>query len=232
MTHNSALHWLPPLVAAGLPVPRTRVVPFEAEDLFPILDGGDARPGFQIESVVAAAAEIGAPCFLRTDLTSAKHSGPSAYKIADLGSSSVGRAIYATFEDSVSKLLECMPRAFLVREWLDLPAPFTAFDGHPIAREHRILVEFGRVRGFFYWPRAAFENQLDERPEDFEALYATLSAPLSPAEAASMEEMAREAVQAIGHGDWSVDFARDASGKLWLIDMALAEASWKPPSLT
>jgi len=40
--------------------------------------------------------------------------------------------------------------------------------------------------------------------------------------------MALRAVRAVGKGSWSVDFALDANGKWWLIDMALAADSWHP----
>jgi len=40
--------------------------------------------------------------------------------------------------------------------------------------------------------------------------------------------MAIEAAK-VCDGRWSVDFARDRSGKWWLIDMALMAASWHWP---
>lgn len=229
LSKNSALFWLPSLLETDeLPVPRTEVIKFMPEDLFPILE--DAPPGlsFSIEDVRDAVNRIGTPCFLRTDLASAKHCGPSAYRINSSANDDLWRTVFQTFEDNCTKFMQEMPQAFLVREWLTLPAPFTAFDGHPVAREWRLFVENTGVTACFYWPRASIERRLDAPPTDWETQYRHLARVLEHAEFQELEAYARRSVDLIGGDEWSVDFAQDANGKWWLIDMALAAHSWRP----
>ena len=134
---NSALIWLPKIAAAGLPVPRTEIVPFEVnEELYKIFDGKQSTTFDELAIKISKASEIiGYPVFLRTDESSAKHDGVSSYRIN--GPKDVKHCMYATLEDNEIKGLE--PTAFLVREWLELDSLFTAFGGHAIAREWRFF---------------------------------------------------------------------------------------------
>jgi hypothetical protein len=72
-------YWFPKLVAAGIPVPRTKIVkmPIEAQKvIWGWFDGeeGDGAEKPFFEELSLATLDIGFPCFLRTDHTSAKHS--------------------------------------------------------------------------------------------------------------------------------------------------------------
>jgi hypothetical protein len=229
LSKNSALFWLPRILRVHKElVPLTEIVPFSPEDLFPLLDSEPHGPGFSIEAMRTAAERIGVPAFVRTDLASAKHVGPSAYRLDSLGDEDLWRVVCQTFEDVCTKLLEAPPQAFLVRQWLELPAPFTAFDGHPIAREWRLFVENSGVTAHFYWPKAALASRLDHPTLDWEAQHADLARPLSREEFEQLEAWARWAVASVDGDEWSVDFAQDVRGRWWLIDMALAEQSWRP----
>lgn len=224
-TRNSALFWLPPLLEAHPDrVPKTEIFEFSSTDLFPMLDGEEPLPGFSLKRFRRAAIRVGCPLFVRTDLASAKHAGPSAYRLNSLDPKALWAVIYQTFEDNCLKMMEDHPRAFLLREWLDLDASFTAFGGHPIAREWRFFVEQEGVSAFFYWPKEALQGHT----EDDLSTYGHLARPLCPTEKDQLTRWAQEAAHAVGGGEWSVDFAQDRKGRWWLIDMALAEASWRP----
>jgi hypothetical protein len=225
---NSALVWCPPLLAAGLPVPRTEFVGFEPEQLWPTCDGQAALDSFPMPEIEKACERIGYPVFIRTDLSSAKHSGPEAYRAnskADLW-----RCCCLTFEDNALKDIASFARAFMVREWLDLPAGFTCFSGHPISREWRFFAHQTAVLcEHFYWPEDAFESYAEwskEMPGNWRGILRAQSKP--PDDLVVLRSMALKACQAIGKGTWSADFAADRSGKWWLTDMATAESSWHP----
>ena len=220
---ESALIWFPAILAAGLPVPRTEMILFNHESLWPVLDGKEAQ-GFPMEQLKRSCLDIGYPVFLRTDLSSAKHDGPISYRAKS--EEDLWRCVVRTFEDNAIKDIACFTRAFMVREFLDLPAPFTAFRGHPIAREWRLFASQSQVVcEHFYWPEEAFEGGWASVKEWREMLKG-LSSP--PPELNELREMALQATQAIGQGEWSVDFAQDRAGKWWLIDMAVARKSWHP----
>ena len=64
-----------------------------------------------------------------------------------------------TFEDNVLKGIADATSAFLVREFLEIPAAFEAFGGLPIGREWRFFADQESVLcRHFYWPEAAFEG--------------------------------------------------------------------------
>ena len=226
---NSALIWLPKIIEAGLPVPRTEIVPYCHDLVMPIFDGKESAELDRLEGAVKDAGEkIGYPVFIRSDLTSAKHSGPKSYRAND--AADVGRVIVATVEDNELKTWldpRGGPQAILVREFLILPAPFTAFHGLPISREWRFFADLERIHcSHPYWPEGPLEGQ-PGLPENWRELLAELQQPSIQHKA--LEGMAVQAAAACGGGVWSMDFAQDASGKWWLIDMAVAGDSWHWP---
>jgi hypothetical protein len=140
---NSALVWLPAIVDAGLPVPRTEVIRFSPPALYPILDGEKPEDDFSIKELQDACQRIGYPAFLRTDLSSAKHDGPRAYRVNSV--EDLWRCVYLTFESNALKDLSDICQAFLVREFITIPPTFTAFAGLPIGREWRIFADQNAV---------------------------------------------------------------------------------------
>lgn len=230
----SALVWLPPLVEAGLPVPRTEIVPYDHLHIIAMLeDFALEDEGEQWHRVVMKAREaaerIGYPVFIRNDLTSAKHEGPRAYRASE--PADVARVLSENAEDAEMKLWPAgpFPEAFLVREWLDLEAPFRAFGGHPIAREWRFFVrrdESGCAH--FYWThdaiRDADDPEWERRLEELSGATAEIMNVVHP-----LARRAKRALDAVvPRGEWSIDFAKDTSGKWWLIDAAPADQSWHP----
>ena len=114
MNPNSALTWLPLIQAAGLPVPRTEIVRYDPQDLFPTLDGEMYGDGFPLDDLRAACERIGFPVFLRTDLSSAKHTGKRAWLVEN--QDGLIQSVFATFEDNELKWLGGATQAFLLRE--------------------------------------------------------------------------------------------------------------------
>lgn len=226
MNPNSALIWLPPIQDAGLPVPRTEIVRYNPRDLFPTLEGQKYEDGFPLDNLRQACERIGFPVFLRSDLSSAKHSGHKAWKVENqddlLGS------ICRTFEDNELKWIAGETQAFLIREYLPLKHSFTTFNGLPIARERRYFVDQdGPLCSHPYWPVDAFERQ-HNLPDNWEESLAELSKLPNANDMDMLNSLSKKAVRAIGQGEWSVDWAQDINGKWWLLDMATAAKSWHP----
>jgi hypothetical protein len=226
MNRNSALRWFPAIEAAGLPVPRTLMVPYNHYDILPIFDGEASAEFIRLQSEVEAAAlKVGVPAFLRTDLSSAKHSGPEAYCITD--AAACGEQLYTTLEDAEIKFFmqRAGPEAMMVREFLLLDAPFTAFRGLPIAREWRIFADETHVICKHpYWPADALEDHIS-----VEGWREQLSEMHIWPKCEGLMTMAVTAAKACGGKAWSVDFACDVAGKWWLIDMATMADSYHWP---
>lgn len=230
MNQNSALIWLPKIVEAGLPTPRTEIVHYDHRDVCHPFDGCDVSKIGDLEAkVIVALRNVGYPAFIRSDLSSAKHEGPDAYRIDDR--EGIAPALFRTIEDNESKFwLEPSthgPKAILVREWLDLDGAFTAFCGHLIAREWRFFATNKEVLCFHpYWPEDAIEFFGLDEPEGWrEQLRKTHEIPENLND---LKRMAIAAATAYGQTA-SVDFAMDKSGKWWLTDMATAGDSWHWP---
>jgi hypothetical protein len=226
---SSALYWLPRITSV-LPewVPRTEIIPYDHIAAVCMLEG-QAWAGWPkiLASVADAAKSIGYPVFIRSDLASAKHSGPSAYRATD--ESELSRVLGATVEDNELKFwLEGGCDAFMVREFLTLEAPFVAFHGLPIAREWRLFANASEiVCAHPYWPADVLKFDGDE-PTGWQEQLATTHE--QPQEWQLLCDTAMAAARACELDTaWSVDFARDVNGKWWLIDMALMNRSWHWP---
>lgn len=228
---NSTLIWLPiveqpGILPIGISSPRTEVIMYNHRLAVSFLEVDDGSLNLLIATIRKACDKIGYPCFLRTDLASAKHDGPNAYRIDS--PDQIPNRIFRTVEDSEMKfwLERCGPQAFLVREFLNLDAPFTAFHGLPIAREWRIFADENKVLcAHPYWPEAALDGHVRE-PSDWKYLLMNMHKP--PAAIKDLYTAAISVAHAIG-GAWSVDFAMDKKGHWWLIDCATAEDSWHWP---
>jgi len=228
---SSACYWLPKARSHKLLVPSTRFVNVPSDYLAVV--GGDEhiRPDTArhwsdaISRIHAAAMTIGGyPVFLRTDLASAKHSGPAAYRIEKR--ERIDPAMRETLEDNELKWLN--PYAFLVRKWLNLEFAFVAFDGHPIAREWRFFATKDRiVCRHFYWPEDSirFYHGIIE-PAGWKAALAHFSSEAPPSE---LDAVALKFAAVCDRASmWSVDFAKARDGKWWFIDAAVAEDSAHP----
>jgi hypothetical protein len=224
----SLAYWFPSVEAAGVPVPRTEIVQTSVP-LTNWLDG-ESVPGVSgfLVALEAAIGRIGgAPCFLRTGHGSGKHRWRKTCYLSDS----------TLLLDNVARLVEWshgvdmlgLPTdVWVARELIDADPVFHAFEGMPITREFRLFVEGGEVTHLQpYWPPAAIERP-DE--EDWAERLAAISS-ISPQGVKELSLMAVTAVDSIERGGgWSVDFLQGNDGQWWLIDMALAERSfrWNP----
>ena len=232
MTNDSALHWLPRITALGLPVPRTHVIALDYQKMYPIFDGQPCSAFTKlIADVQDYCAKRGTPLFVRTDLSSAKHSGPKGYLLD--GKNNVGQVLFNLLEDSEMKMfMGPQPQALLLREFLELEHKFTAFHGLPIAREWRLFAGAETCHcAHQYWPLEAIGETLPNAPRAWVRRKLQEYSEWLP-EMDVLKDMAVQAARACAEGtpvaSWSVDFARDVSGKWWLIDISTARHSWHP----
>lgn len=221
--------WLPKIQDAGLPTPKTEIIAYEHRSVIEVFDKPDL-PEFAtlIENISLACNRIGYPIFIRTDLSSAKHDGPMAYR-AD-SDSDVSRVLFKTLEDNELKfwLDPSPPKAFLVRQWLNLDSPFVAFGGHAIAREWRFFADGEKVRCFHpYWPEDSIRFFGIPEPSGWRlALKRLHKIPLNIDD---LKELAIKSADLYGCFA-SVDIAMDELGTWWITDMATAEDSYHWPS--
>ena len=232
MIYDSALHWLPRIIALGLPVPRTHVIALNYQKMYAIFDGWRCSAFTKLIADVDDYCSRRGPLFVRTDLSSAKHSGPKGYLLD--GRNSTGRVLFNLLEDSEMKFfMGPQPQVLLLREFLELEHQFTAFHGLPIAREWRLFADAEKCHCWHqYWPQKALEGHVDEGLgakwwQELLWKYGSWHPEMD-----ALWGMAVQAARACAEGTpvkcWSVDFARDVSGKWHLIDMATAAHSWHP----
>ena len=244
---NSMLFWWRYVV--GLPVPKPRTVIIEIEDrtvdlMFKCLDEdveACREASREIKSLIEllddCVKEVGGyPVFMRTDQTSCKHY-------------SLRNPVYRVekkedFAKLFTLIVEChemasvavfgppRPRAVAIREWLDIDTWTDLLPGFYKNVEVRVIAEKGRVTDiwpYYHWSglEEHFRDRVDLKKlrQDYLSKYvATVSRELGKiAEYASIIARAGE----LASYSWSIDFAR-VNGEWYFIDMALAEASWKP----
>ena len=230
---NCLSFWFPKIEAAGLPVPRTRIVrmPHKAQKAWwagvdnetPAPSEVAAWNGFTDEIASAAEAVGGYPCFLRTGHTSGKHGWSRTCHLASRAD--IASHVSAVIEYSEMAGLIGPPwDVWAVRELLPTVPIATCprYRDMPVCREFRFFVEDGRVRCWHpYWPREALERgHADLSDAQYEAL-CRLDDP-DP-----LIALASHAGQAVG-GAWSVDLLDTTRGWV-LIDMAEAGKSWHWP---
>lgn len=228
-------YWFPLIEAAGLPVPKTRIIHLENDDLVRAFDGEEPTclPGL-IAQIRDAAAEVGgAPFFLRTDFTSGKHDWEQTCFVDDVekvGSHVIELAEYSHLVD----LMGLPTDTWVVREMLNTRPLFTAFHGSmPITREFRFFVRDGAIDHVqAYWPAAAFKDQRiathDGTPWCGMPWRQRLAAAskISGRERAELSRMTKAANAAVP-GFWSVDWLETVDRGFVLIDMAEGEKSYR-----
>ena len=216
--NSSMTYWWPLVQDCGVPMPRTEMVPVGG-DISSILDGGDF-PERLVADVTAACERMGYPAFLRSDRLSGKHEYIETCYVP--GPEKIAQHICAITEEHAMSFDLPMPEAFAVREFLELDAPFKAFNGLPIARERRYFIRDGAVVCHHpYWPADAM--RYPSRPD-----WRTLLAALSVEEHTGILTDYSMAIGRRLTEFWSVDFAQTKSGAWYFIDAARGENSWHP----
>lgn len=222
---SSLLFWWPKVRGLGVPVPETKVLEFGPRCLAAVCcpdseeDAAEARR--VIEAVREAAREFGYPVFIRTDHASGKHEWENACYVAR--EEDLPRCLAGVIE--FNEMVDLSPRAVVVRRYIPLESPFTAFRGMPVARERRYFVLDGRVVCHHpYWPEDAIRFR--QEPEGWREKLAVLNEE-APDEVELLSGYAARLGAALP-GYWSLDFARGADGVWYFIDAARGELSWHP----
>lgn len=235
-------HWFPLLDAAGLPVPKTRILMMPAAAQKCMWAGFDGKPGMPSDVVALrdfakklqiAVIEVGGPpAFLRTAHTSDKHNWRRSCYIADGSVNELKQRVFNLAEASEMADIMGLPwDTWVVREFLPT-IPWTTcpnYRGMPVCREYRVFVVEGRVCCLHpYWPEAALIEggvssaalaEGDMGGLDYDA-FITLTSD----ELAALTDLAKRAGRAVP-GAWSVDILETQRG--WMItDMAEAHKSW------
>lgn len=231
IAQDSAKFWLPKLELHPWQwmrdwIPQTAAVNYDEELLAPSLMGHPSeeydRLFYAVDEVISSVFQ--SPVFIRTDITSAKHAGLAAFKVSNYDE--LNHALLTTLSHAQLKSYhqKIKSSAILIRPWLQLAHKRTAFGGLPIAKEWRVFADQRGVQCHHtYWPDEALIGHMDDGGEPDGVNWATSWTPTEVLDAA------KEAAKAMGQLKWSVDFAEDITGKIWLLDMATADNSYHEP---
>jgi hypothetical protein len=221
---NDLAYWFPILESSGVPVPRTKILTTDVA-LINLLDGEmpAGYDAFMVE-LRAACDHFGYPCFLRTGQTSGKHDWDRTCFVADpekLGSHVVELVDFSAMADFIG----LSTRTWVVREFLELEAYFTAFRGMPVAREFRCFFRDGEILCLHpYWPDAAVENP---SCEDWREKLQFINALGSTTEH-NLRRILNQAIPFFD-GAWSIDLAHLKTGGWVVTDMAEMDRSFHWP---
>ncbi len=223
-------YWFPLIHAAGIPVPRTEIVPY-AHSLAPLFDGQQPEGWDDLRIAIIWAADRisrNGPWFLRTDFGAAKHSWKNTCCVRDL--TSIGRHIAAIAEDHEMQFPFVPPcDNWIVREMLPTKPVFTAFWGKmPITREFRFFVRDDHVEHVQgYWPPDAIKGNKPSI-KTWRKKLMKINEFTGDREQSQLYDLARRVSRAVP-GFWSVDLLETDRG--WFVtDMAEGEKSyrWEP----
>lgn len=168
---NCLTYWFPKLVAAGVPVPMTRIVTTQPDlaggDLVLLMDGAEAR-GFDaflkrlLEAADAVALATSWPVFLRTGHTSGKHNWRETchWRNREHAARHVGALVGFSHEVD---FLGLPHDVFVVREMLKTEPilPLPRYGGMPLTGEIRAFVGGGEVLCLHaYWPAESIRQGL------------------------------------------------------------------------
>ncbi len=217
--------WFPKLLAAGIPVQRTKILTMpEAaqEDVWDAFDGkGDAKALLAFaDDVKAAGVALGVPFFLRTDFTSAKHNWKDTCFVNDPDLVVRHLVAIAEFSEIADMSGELRWDTWAVREMLPSRkfGVCPLYGEMPIAREYRVFVKDRRVTCLHpYWPLDSLRE--GGAPADLDI--SALDADKAPDE---VFQLAFRIGDILG-GEWSVDILDTDRG--WFVtDLAEARKSY------
>jgi hypothetical protein len=240
---NCLSYWFPKLEAAGLPVPKTVIVPWPGEPggLADILDGKTPE-GFEafIDTLHAASCLVatnGQPYFLRTGLTSGKHSWKRTCSMVrdPLDMPQLKRHVCALVEFShMADIMGLAHDIWVVREMLPVSpiAVLPLYGNMPLVKEIRGFVRDGMIECWHpYWPpdsiQQGFGCDEDEIAELSDVIHEATTFDAAELDAA-LALLRRAAVVFADDGEWSIDVFKTRNG--WYVtDMAEAARSWHWP---
>lgn len=225
LNKSSMLYWWPRVQDLKIPMPKTIIA--KQQDM---LEWIEVLDGLNIvdetwNHIENKADEIGYPLFMRTDLSSFKHQYKETCFVTK--KEDITRNILYLIDSSFARDIGL--EAIVLREFLDLVAPFKAFMGLPIAKERRYFAEDGRVFIHHpYWPEDAirFYRQTVE-PDNWQELLADINK--EHADEIELLTSYAEQISTRLEGQWSIDFAQAKDGTWYFIDAAEAMKSWIHP---
>lgn len=231
MDKTALSYWFPKIEAAGVPVPKTIIIPMPQEVqsyIIETLDGQTVGQGLSesfLSELTEAAGKIGLPCFLRTDHTSGKHQWDKTCFVKD--AEDIPLHVLELVEFSECCGIIGLPwGVWVIRELLPtLPVGVCPRYGNmPICKEFRFFVDDGKVRCFHpYWPLESLERGGMEI-SDSEIQQRFYSELCAVEDEDYLRWLASAAGSAVG-GSWSVDILKTKRG--WFVtDMAEAERSF------
>lgn len=226
---NDMGFWFPPLEAAGLPVPRTKLVRCHG-DLTSVLDG--AGPGCfhdLVSDLKAAAQHFRYPCFLRTGHGSGKHSWDQCCFV-QRESVIAARVCNLVEWSHLVDLMGLPTTTWAVRELLDTDpiCRCRAYGGFPVVREFRFFVRTGVVEHVQpYWPISSVAKGHPDVDGPVWRTRLAAASSLGHGEREHLGTLASAAAWAVDTGHWSVDMLQDRHGKWWVTDMADGDMSYK-----
>lgn len=226
---SSLLNWYPK-IEGKIPTPKTEIYPITPEEFWKmvgLLDGDEEGMAEyeRLKNEIEARTELTYPLFLRSDQGSAKHNYLETCYVPE--KDCLLQHLVGLIEWHLCR--DLFPQAIVLRELLDLEAPFKAFDGLPIAKERRWFVDEEKIMCFHpYWPEDAIQFYEPTKPLPGWPVFLGAINIMDDEEVRQLAyyaEIFRKAVP----GFYSVDFAQDRQGKWWLIDAARGELSYHPP---
>lgn len=222
-------YWLPKLQAAGIPTPRTEIIPCDF-DLSLLLDGKTPE-GFDdwLGVLSDAVFRMGTPCFLRTGQGSGKHNWRNTCYVADRAKLASHVASLVEWSHTVD-FLGLPHDVWAVREMLPTSpvAVLDAYGNMPLVPEWRGFVRDGKVVCVhFYWPaKAICQGFRSEPPNIGDIIEQSRCGGWIAPEATRLLDAA--AIAFDGDGAWSVDVLQTRRG-YFVTDMAEAARSWHWP---
>ena len=224
---SSFLVYWPLIKVLNIPQPKTMIVLIESKEMERLYEGEliwSLRD--KVQSVIDIHFTL--PVFIRTDLSSGKHSWKDTCFFD--GSKKLSHHLMGIAEfNFMADMMGLDFKAFVIREYIPMASRFTAFRGDmPVNPERRYFAEGGNVLCHHpYWIPGAIEACSQKASKrNWRALIKKMNHE-------SAEEIGRLSTYAIQvsrvcPGFWSVDFCQAKDGRWILIDMALAQASWHP----
>lgn len=226
-------NWIGAVEESGANSPASLVLPLSLsiQDMF--MDGGAMAPNDAdhlsdlCRQIKDFGAEHGFPLFIKTSFTSAKHYWKETCLLpeADVTPDNLLNHIFQLcLYQSMSP--NVYTPSLIVRKMIDVEPIFTAFSGKmPITEEFRVFSTDGVMNGYQpYWPERSIEGQ-NPSVDNWREKLASISEPSSE-NLDDMGHISSLVTKKLG-GYWSIDFLKDRDGKLWVIDLAEGNLSFK-----
>lgn len=222
---DSMLIWYPKIKDLPIPQPKTEIIVLTDEELDVL--GNETVPDSVTNKVKVVCDKMGYPCFLRTDLASAKHSWKKSCFID--GKRELWKNIYEVISFNLcAGVLGLDFKALVVREYIPMDNRFTAFYGDmPVNPERRYFIFDSNVLCHHpYWIEEAIAQSKKPSVENWREIAKEMNTEYTD-EIKLLTNYAT-VIAGLFNGYWSIDFCKAKDGRWILIDMATGEKSWHP----